>query len=190
MDAGLQALYQQVKKCADNFAIRLKTYSKDAAIPISFDVIMLSEIGQIITKQLELQDQLKIEHSIWLKNFDKNNNYGDSSYPAFMHGYYLAGEARKLLGYNDSSTPIESIRFLCEENLKIPLIQASLSSKIAGVTMSLGIGEFRGIVINTNGLNGNVWVRRATIAHEFGHIFFDPDDNLEILSRRYIYWHK
>lgn len=32
------------------------------------------------------------------KKFDKNNNYGDSSYPAFMHGYYLAGEARKLLG--------------------------------------------------------------------------------------------
>lgn len=171
------------RNVSDNFAIRLKTYSRDAAIPISSsDVIMLSEIGQIVTKQLELQDQLKIEHSIWLKKFDKDSNYGDSSYPAFKHGYYLAGKARELLGYNDSSTPIESIRSLCEENLKIPLIQASLSNKIAGVTMSLDIGEFRGIVINTNGLNENVWVRRATIAHEFGHIFFDPDDNLQILQ--------
>ena len=33
--------------------------------------------------------------------------------------------------------------------------------------------------LNTAGQNENVWVRRATLAHEIGHLLYDPDDRLE-----------
>ena len=39
----------------------------------------------------------------------------------------------------------------------------------------------RGVVLNTVGENSNVWVRRATLAHELGHILYDPDVALERL---------
>jgi hypothetical protein len=35
--------------------------------------------------------------------------------------------------------------------------------------------------VNIDGLNQNVWVRRATIAHELGHLLWDPDQHLRSL---------
>ncbi len=37
------------------------------------------------------------------------------------------------------------------------------------------------MAINTQGLNGNVWVRRFTMAHELGHLLWDPDQRLQSL---------
>jgi hypothetical protein len=68
---------------------------------------------------------------------------------------------------------------LVELKLKIPLVHLSLPHQFAGAT--LAIGRMRGIVVNVNGLNNNDWVRRATIAHELGHLLWDPDEKLESL---------
>ena len=39
--------------------------------------------------------------------------------------------------------------------------------------------EARGVVLNTVGENQNVWIRRATLAHELGHLLYDPDSKLQ-----------
>jgi hypothetical protein len=37
-------------------------------------------------------------------------------------------------------------------------------------------------VVNELGLNANVWIRRMTVAHEFGHLLWDPDERLDQLK--------
>ena len=46
------------------------------------------------------------------------------------------------------------------------------------MTMDEGGREARGVVLNTVGENENVWIRRATLAHELGHLLYDPDRRL------------
>jgi Zn-dependent peptidase ImmA (M78 family) len=75
--------------------------------------------------------------------------------------------------------PIENLRELVESKLKIPLIFLSLPRQFAGATIASGVA--RGIVVNVEGLNSNEWVRRATIAHELGHLLWDPDEELQSL---------
>ena len=73
---------------------------------------------------------------------------------------------------------------LVEGRLGIPVVQAALSQTVAGATIAADDGDggqARGIVLNTAGDNRNVWVRRATLAHELGHLLFDPDARLESL---------
>jgi hypothetical protein len=44
-------------------------------------------------------------------------------------------------------------------------------------------GDARAIVANVSGMNGrNVYIRRATLAHELGHLLWDPDDRLQTLA--------
>jgi hypothetical protein len=45
----------------------------------------------------------------------------------------------------------------------------------------VAVGAVRGIAVNVSGLNKNDWVRRATIAHELGHLLWDPDQSLKSL---------
>lgn len=74
------------------------------------------------------------------------------------------------------------MRKLVEKRLRIPVIQARLPNKIAGATIMTTDEdgqEARGVVLNTVGQNENVWVRRATLAHELGHLLYDPDKRLE-----------
>ncbi len=76
--------------------------------------------------------------------------------------------------------------WLVEERLGIPVVQAPLpgNTEIAGATVAAADdreGEVRGIVFNTLGANENVWVRRTTLAHELGHLLFDPPERLENL---------
>ena len=74
------------------------------------------------------------------------------------------------------------MRSLAEDVLGVPVIQARLPNEIAGATVAVTSEdgcEYRGIVLNTVGQNENVWVRRATLAHEIGHLLHDPDDRLE-----------
>jgi hypothetical protein len=68
---------------------------------------------------------------------------------------------------------------MVESTLKVPLVLLSLPKQLAGATIA--VGPARGIAVNVNGPNSNEWVRRATIAHELGHLLWDPDEKLESL---------
>ena len=98
----------------------------------------------------------------------------DYSPPAWRAGYQLAKEAREALGIGHQ--PVNSMRELVEHRLGIPVVQVELPSEIAGATISTH-GK-RGIVLNITGRNENVWIRRTTLAHELGHLLFDPEEQL------------
>ena len=78
-----------------------------------------------------------------------------------------------------SSKFIQSIKELIESKLRIPVVQLEIHGDLAGATVSSG--AFRGIVINLNGDNGNPLARRMTMAHELGHLLWDPDQRLKKL---------
>ena len=144
--------------------------------------LLFAEAESIIRIQHRLQDWLRIESESG--RFEHVPDYGSPTRPAWKVGYELATEARNVLGLGRS--PIRSMRALVEERLGIPVIQATLkgNKEIAGATVAATDdrgGEVRGIVLNTLGANGNVWVRRATLAHELGHLLFDPPERLENL---------
>ena len=101
-----------------------------------------------------------------------------ASGPAWKQGYELAQRARELFGL-DSEEPIPSLRSLLDERNGIPLLAIEMGQKVAGAT--LANGRHRGIVVNTIGLNENVWVRRTTAAHELCHFLWDSDENLDLL---------
>ncbi len=132
-------------------------------------VLRFSEAASIIRSQLQLQRWLKKPDEA--AKFRPSPDYGP---PAYQAGYALAERARRRLGLGLS--PISSMRDLVESRLGIPVIQAALPAKIAGATISSD-GR-RGIVLNTAGRNSNVWIRRTTLAHELGHILFDPEEEL------------
>jgi hypothetical protein len=87
-----------------------------------------------------------------------------------MVGYQLAKETRRLLGCPDG-VPV-TMREICGNILDIPLVQAKLPKDISGATI-YNYGT-KGIVVNTQEQNYNVWIQRMTIAHELGHILWDP----------------
>ena len=141
-------------------------------------VLAFDEAAWVIQKQEILLDWLGKKINLRNKGFETDSRYGDKEYPAWQLGYDLARATRNLLGIK-SSDPIESLRDLVEVRLRIPLVHLSLPNQFAGATVA--IGRTRGIAVNVNGLNSNDWVRRATIAHELGHLLWDPDEKLESL---------
>lgn len=167
------------------FAIRLKTLQ--AAPPNTRDevrlsagsVMKLAEAASIVRVQSRLQELLGMRPRA--SEFEPDANYGSSrSNPAWKVGYSLAERARKQLGLG--TAPIASMRSLVEDELGIPVIQASMQEDISGATVAVTGAderEHRGIVLNVNGQNRNVWIRRATLAHEIGHLLYDPEDSLE-----------
>ena len=157
----------------DTFAVRLKDLSKTQALSPS-SVLALCEASWVIRTQCKLASELGKTSKLKCK-FAPSDNYGDSLYPAWEHGYYLAQKTRDLLGYTPNE-PIESLREVCDD-LEIPLLHAKLSSLHAGATIVTH--DVRGIVVNTEGRNKNVWIQRATIAHELGHLLWDPDEKLK-----------
>jgi Zn-dependent peptidase ImmA (M78 family) len=98
--------------------------------------------------------------------------------PPWKQGYELAQRTRGLFGL-DSEAPIQSLRSLLDEQNGIPLLALSVGENIAGAT--LANDRYRGIVVNTDGLNEHVWVRRTTAAHELCHFLWDSDENLDRL---------
>ena len=132
-------------------------------------VLRFTEAASIIRSQLQLQRWL--DQPAEAIQFKPSRDYGP---PAWRAGYELAEFARESLGLG--LTPISSMRALVERRLGIPVIQVALPKAIAGATISSN-GQ-RGIVLNTEGANSNVWIRRATLAHELGHILFDPEKHL------------
>ena len=164
-----------------NLAYRLRTLQGEPvshAEPISAGAALLfAEAASIIRVHYRLQGWLGVpteHHDIHPESY-----YGS---PTWSMGYNLAERARETLGLGRA--PIESLRDLAEKRLGIPVIQARLPGHIAGATVMTTAddgGDARGVVLNTVGDNENVWIRRSTLAHELGHLLYDPDDRLENL---------
>ncbi len=166
----------------DKLAFRLRTLASPTSSPkgsISAGTSLLfAEVAAIIRAQLRLQRWLDLTERTGQFNHDEN--YGSHLVPAWKVGYRLASDARGILQLGQ--TPIHSMRELVENVLGIPVIQAKLPNSIAGATILTkdeDSNEVRGIVLNTAGQNENVWIRRSTLAHELGHLLYDPDTRLE-----------
>lgn len=138
-------------------------------------ILRLSEAAWVVKKQLSLQSKLGFNQfeTIRSAGISPSNDY---KYPAYRKGYLLAQETRRLLGLGDIE-PIQSLAELVERKLCIPVVQSDFSNRFAGATVAPS-DTGRGIILNTNGLNSNVWVRRTTLAHELGHLLWDPDHRL------------
>lgn len=135
----------------------------------------LTEAAWLIARQQDLLGSIGIAEVV-TERFEKSDDYG---FPTFAVGYELATRAREILGI-DLHSPIQSLRRLIEHDLNIPLIETELGHNLAGATISNG--QRRGIVVNIEGKNENPWVRRMTLAHELGHLLWDPDQRLEKLA--------
>lgn len=164
-------------------AFRLKTLQQSGTGISSLSagtVLQFAEAASVIRAQSMLMDWL--DHPNKVKAFEPNHYYGSPVNPAWRLGYQLAGEARERFELGNG--PIPSMRDLVEKNLGIPVVQARLPLAIAGATITASGHDgrdVRGVVLNTLGENANVWVRRATLAHELGHILYDPEEKLERL---------
>lgn len=139
--------------------------------------LSLLEDAWIISKQENLRHAL-MQGSYFRSQFTPNPDYGHAQYPAWRIGYELASRTREILGLHPEE-PIGNLRSLIEDQLNIPLIQDKLPRNIAGATLQSG--DARGIVINIAGKIFNTWSSRLTIAHELGHLLWDPDDRLNSL---------
>ena len=174
--------YHPTSGADGKLAARLKTLVAEPGVAdISLSersVLRLAEATSIVRVQSELQESLFGEPPY--ARFEPHEDYGSQYNPAYRIGYDLADQTRDKLELGDR--PIESMRDLAEDTLGIPVIQVSLQEEISGATVaatdSRGI-ERRGIVLNIEGPNQNVWARRITLAHEIGHLLYDPDDRLE-----------
>lgn len=158
-----------------SLAVRLKAMKGIEGTKLSAKmVLVLTESAWVIRVQQRMRRLLNREINLPAK-FVPNDNYGNRNYPAWQQGYYLAQITRQILGISDSG-PIESLREICQR-LGIPVLQTAMEARYAGATVSTD--DTRGIVVNTVGHNQNVWVRRATIAHELGHLLWDPKQRLD-----------
>ena len=175
LDERLMATRESTRRSKD-VTYRLKTLLKDKDFEghsLSAGTAMtFAEAASVIRTQLRLRSWLDLPTE--MDKFDPDSNYGSDMSPAWQKGYLLAGYARKVLALGDE--PIGSLKELVENRLGIPVIQAKLPKHVSGatvVTVDVDDAEARGIVLNTQGENTNVWVRRATLAHELGHLLFD-----------------
>lgn len=154
--------------------VRLREMTQGTGDAVKFsasDVLALTEGAWVIARQ----DKLEVgdKHNA---RFQPSHNY---SYPSYERGYELARKTREILGF-DAVQPVESLKILLEEKLAIPVVQQALNSRFAGATIANG--DCRGIIVNEQGANANVWVRRMTLAHELGHLLWDPDTRLNKLT--------
>ncbi|WP_182356620.1 ImmA/IrrE family metallo-endopeptidase [Komagataeibacter europaeus] len=152
--------------------VRLRTLSrpKSAARLSPTIVRQLTEAAWVTMRQLTLAQMLGDEPELGINKMPSD----DYDPPVWKRGYDLAAETRRLLGISEEK-PILNIRELINK-LGIPLIQAEIGKQFAGATVANGDG--RGIVVNVQGSNQNVWVRRMTLCHELGHLLWEPADRL------------
>jgi hypothetical protein len=140
-------------------------------------VLTFCDAAWVTHRQALLSDWLARPSQVAALGFEPDSRYGNKGYPAWQCGYELAAITRKLPRIRDDE-PVY-LRELMEHRLRVPLIHLSLPAEIAGATIASGAA--RGIAVNTKGANSNVWIGRATIAHELGHLLWDPDQNLKSL---------
>jgi Zn-dependent peptidase ImmA (M78 family)/DNA-binding transcriptional regulator YiaG len=159
----------------ERVAVRLRTLGRENPRMTHVAVSAISEAAWVAMTQVRLEESLRFRSAPL--DIEHSANYGSSGYPAYKWGYRLALDARRALGLWNA--PLASLRELTEERLGLPIIQSELGESIAGVTVE--IGDRRAIVVNLSGRNRHVYVRRNTIAHELGHLLFDPPSRLNSL---------
>lgn len=163
----------------NKLAVRLREFadSPGKSTLSSTLVLRLSEAAWIIGKQAKLQAHFQLGVGAHLRNmgFIPSPDYGP---PPYRWGYKLAHKTRQLLGLTQIE-PIPNLRDLVENRLQIPVIQADLPPQFAGATLSNGTS--RGVVLNLQGYNENPCIRRNTLAHEIGHLLWDPEERLNTL---------
>lgn len=138
----------------------------------------LSEAAWVIKRQIELQKKAYPKPLSGPRQIGITPS-GDYNFPAYKKGQTLAAKTRQILNIS-ADDPIDNLKELVENTLSIPVIQAELPERFAGATVANG-GQARGIVLNLKGPNTNVWVRRNTLAHELGHLLWDPSEKLNRL---------
>lgn len=160
----------------ERVAVRLRRLSDDLPALSPSAVVALAEASWVAMTQIRLEEKLGLRG---LKHaFHPSANYGSPmGRPAYLMGYELAQMFRKQLNL---AGPIRSMRELVETQLAIPIIQAPLGERIAGATVQ-PTQQHRAIVLNVTGKNADPRVRRTTMAHELGHLLFDPDPQLQDL---------
>lgn len=141
-------------------------------------VMRLSEAAWVIKRQSSLQSRLNRSQTYVIRD---RGIYPDENYqfPTWRKGFDLADRTRVALGIGPD-TPIQSMRALVEETLNIPVVQAPFNPRFAGATIAVS-DDARGVVLNTEGQNKNVWIRRNTLAHELGHLLWDSGQKLNKL---------
>lgn len=152
----------------ERLTVRLRTLADEQHALSPSTVVALAEAAWVAMTQIRLEDQLGLsEGRLTLQPCD---DYGSPGHPAYGVGYDLADELREILHLGTDA--ILSMRKLAENSLNIPVIQTHLNERIAGATIE-SEGR-RSIVLNVDGLNRDAHVRRSTVAHEIGHLLFDP----------------
>ena len=164
-----------------DLGVRLKVLHREPSSETRINqrgAIILSEAASVIRVQHRLQNWLSLPSE--RDKFVADTDYGSAQNPAWRIGYRLARDTRSKLALGQD--PIQSMRELVEKRLCIPVVQAQMNADIAGATVTNtdeSGNEVRGIVLNISGENENIWVRRATLAHELGHLLYDPSGALE-----------
>jgi transcriptional regulator with XRE-family HTH domain/Zn-dependent peptidase ImmA (M78 family) len=162
---------------SEQLAVRLRTLGQGTSPLTASAVLMLAEAYWVGVTQLRLETWLRTRPQL-SPRFNPTEIYSD--HPAYDQGYRLALETRNILGFGTEPIP-RSVRSVCEDDLGIPVVQASLPKRIAGATIATGLDGDRVVVVNINGWNQNVWVRRSTYAHELCHLLWDPPGRLRDL---------
>jgi Zn-dependent peptidase ImmA (M78 family) len=139
-------------------------------------VSALAEAAWVVSTQTRLENEFGF--SARLHGLKPNPSFGSPGFPAFQWGYHLAQQTREVLDLSPDE-PVDSMRTLVEETFGIPMVQCNLAESVAGATLE--VDGRRAIVVNLSGWNRYAWVRRVTLAHELGHLLFDPSHDLDVL---------
>lgn len=161
--------------------VRLRTYRNSDPKRFTVSTVLgLAEAAWTIQKQFELAKLIGQQDANVVRRlgFEPSAEYGSPLTKTYQEGYRLARQARRLLNI-PADKPITSVKELIEVDLCIPVIQLEIHSELAGATVSSN--SYRGIVINLKGDNANPLARRMTMAHELGHLLWDPDQRLNRL---------
>ncbi|WP_242140819.1 ImmA/IrrE family metallo-endopeptidase [Sphingomonas sp. TREG-RG-20F-R18-01] len=157
----------------EELGVRLRTLSdgKGGAPALSPTLVLqLAEAAWVIAREDYLADALGDVREVAIGE-DWDDDYHS---PVYEKGYRLAELTRMRLGLSEHE-PVRSVRNVLRR-FGMPLVQAEMGTRFAGATVANG--QSRGIVLNTQGYNENVWVRRMTASHELGHILWDPPARL------------
>lgn len=156
-------------------AVRLRTLS-DSRVTLSEPTVgSLAEAAWVAMTQVRLERLLNQDEPE--ATFGASSDFGRYDRPPYRAGYELADRVRYTLDLGEF--PIPSMRDLAENTLRIPVIQTTMDEGVAGATVDFG--SRRAVVLNINGMNSQVMVRRSTVAHELCHLLFDPTVELDTL---------
>lgn len=163
-----------------SLGVRLRELQNNRSALSPTLVLGLLEAAWVIAEQSKLEMRLDRSRgrSIVQLGFRPRAIRNDAWPTVWQQGADLAAETRRLLGY-EPAVPITRLLSEVEDRLAIPVVPVGLASTFAGATIEND--QTRGIAINVNGINSNVWTRRMTVAHELGHLLWDPSADLKHL---------